>query len=81
MPQIDEFSMAKLVQLAGEKISQLEKSTRATLEHELQQHKVIISSPVSLPFSSSSSFLLLLFFLFFSLFFSADVFAPSSLWT
>jgi hypothetical protein len=42
MPQIDEYSMAKLVQLAGEKIQQLEKATRATLEHELEQHKVFI---------------------------------------
>lgn len=40
MPTIDDASVAKLVQLAGEKMQQLDRSTRATLEHQLEQHKV-----------------------------------------
>ena len=40
MPAIDDSSKAKLMQLAGEKMQQLDRATRATLEHQLQEHKV-----------------------------------------
>ena len=42
MPTIDDSSKAKLLQLAGEKMQQLERATRATLEHQLQEHKVLL---------------------------------------